>query len=256
MNDPLSGTPWSEAATVCGFAQSPPNQTLMDVCCRPACRRCGAAARHRLRRRPQRHSARASGLDSCRRSTCRSACCGRHSSGSQPKPPGAGSAWRWRRWNSCRSPDAAWTSSSRTGSGTWRRRPPSFAPRCVEAARVARPGVRSSSSPSRVRRCPIPIGRSRERYVYTRFSGGPQIFLTVDELVEELAAAGFSVDPSIPIVEHNRRCQGAIYVGGAPVFIEGAFSYSGKGDVDGAEIRTKVACFQSQPLPKICGGEC
>ena len=69
-----------------------------------------------------------------------------------------------------------------------------------------------------------------ESYVYTRFSGGPQIFLTVEELVEELAAAGFSPDPSTPIVEHNRRPKGAVYVGGAPAFIEGAFRYSGKGD--------------------------
>ena len=30
MNDPLSGTPWSEAALVSGFAQSPPNHTLME----------------------------------------------------------------------------------------------------------------------------------------------------------------------------------------------------------------------------------
>ena len=30
MNDPLSGTPWSEAALVSGFARSPPNHTLME----------------------------------------------------------------------------------------------------------------------------------------------------------------------------------------------------------------------------------
>ena len=40
MNDPLSGTPWSEAALVSGFAQSPPNHTLME--CAAARRASGA----------------------------------------------------------------------------------------------------------------------------------------------------------------------------------------------------------------------
>ena len=100
-----------------------------------------------------------------------------------------------------------------------------------EAARVARPGgslfvftFSRSTLPDSDR--PLP----GERYVYTRFSGGPQIFLTVDELVAELGEAGFSQDPSIPLIEHNRRSTGAIYVGGSPAFIEGAFTYSGKDD--------------------------
>src|SRR6186713_1751330 len=40
MNDPLSGTPWSEATLVSGFAQSPPNHTLME--CAAARRASGA----------------------------------------------------------------------------------------------------------------------------------------------------------------------------------------------------------------------
>jgi ubiquinone/menaquinone biosynthesis C-methylase UbiE len=97
-----------------------------------------------------------------------------------------------------------------------------------EAARVARPGASlfvftfsRSTLPASDR--PLP----GERYVFTRFSGEPQIFLTIEELVEELAAASFSPDSSVPIVEHNRRPRGAVYVGGAPVFIEGVFNYSG-----------------------------
>ena len=67
-----------------------------------------------------------------------------------------------------------------------------------------------------------------ESYVYTRFSGGPQIFLTVEELVEELGELPASRrTPSTPLVEHNRRPKGAVYVGGSPVFLEGTFTRSG-----------------------------
>ena len=94
----------------------------------------------------------------------------------------------------------------------------------LEAARVARHGASlfvftfsRSTLPDSDR--PLP----GERYVFTRFSGGPQLFLTIDELVGELGEAGFSHDPSIPLVEHNQRSPGAIYVGGSPTFIEGVF---------------------------------
>ena len=119
--------------------------------------------------------------------TCRSACSTPHDNGSQPKRPDAGSAWCWRRWNTCRSPAAASTSSSRTASGTWRSTTAQFRAAVREAARVARPGASlfvftfsRSTLPDADR--PLP----GEHYVFTRFSGGPQIFLTVEQLVEEL----------------------------------------------------------------------
>jgi SAM-dependent methyltransferase len=228
MNDPLSGTPWSDPATVGGFAQSPPNQTLMAVA---AARRAGGARRlldigcgagrnavplvrqgwsvaatdlslGMLRAAQQRLTTEAPG----------------HRLGLALAPmehlPIAGSSMDFI-----------------VAHGIWNlaRTTAQFRAAVREAARVVRPGgslfvFTFSRSTLPVSDRPLP----GERYVSTRFSGGPQIFLTVDELVEELATVGFSVDPSTPLVEHNRRSPDAIYVGGAPAFIEGAFCYSEK----------------------------
>jgi ubiquinone/menaquinone biosynthesis C-methylase UbiE len=227
MKDPLSGTPWSEAATVGGFAQSPPNQTLMAF----------AAARHRgsaerlldvgcgagrnaiplvrqgwtvdgtdlslgmLQAARQRLTAEAPG----------------HRLGLALAPME-------------RLPIAAHSIDFIVAHGIWNlaRTTAEFRGAVREAARVARPGA--SLFVFTFSRATLPDSDRPlrgESYVYTRFSGGPQIFLTVGELVAELEEAGFSRDRSIPLVEHNRRSTGAVYVGGSPVFIEGAFTRSG-----------------------------
>jgi len=63
-----------------------------------------------------------------------------------------------------------------------------------------------------------------ETFVFTQFSGEPQCFLTESELVAELAAAGFSPDPAVPLREHNRPRHGALSAGG-PVIYEAAFRF-------------------------------
>jgi SAM-dependent methyltransferase len=61
-----------------------------------------------------------------------------------------------------------------------------------------------------------------EPFVFTEFSGEPQCFLTDQQLVDELGAAGFAPDPSVALTEYNRPRPGAIR-GSAPVIYEAAF---------------------------------
>lgn len=62
-----------------------------------------------------------------------------------------------------------------------------------------------------------------EPFVFTQFSGRPQIFLTGEQLVGELRAAGFEPDPAVPLTEYNRPAPGSLRAGGGPVIYEAAF---------------------------------
>ena len=64
-----------------------------------------------------------------------------------------------------------------------------------------------------------------ERFVFTQFSGGPQCFLSESQLLEELGAHGFRLDPAVPLSEYNRPAPGALPTGRAPVIYEAAFRY-------------------------------
>lgn len=94
----------------------------------------------------------------------------------------------------------------------------------AEAARVARPGSglfvftfsRNTLPPEAQ---PVP----NESFVFTQFSGQPQCFLTAEQLLRELGAVGFAPDPSTPLRELNLPKPGALYSGGAPVIYEGLF---------------------------------
>lgn len=78
-----------------------------------------------------------------------------------------------------------------------------------EAARVARPGA--------------------GLFVFTQFSGQPQCFLTEQQLIAELGAAGFVPDPAVPLTEYNRPQPGSLRSGGAPVIYEAAFRRVSRG---------------------------
>jgi ubiquinone/menaquinone biosynthesis C-methylase UbiE len=61
-----------------------------------------------------------------------------------------------------------------------------------------------------------------EPFVFTDFSGEPQCFLTADQLVSELASAGFAADSAVPLAELNRPARGERQ-GGPPVIYQAAF---------------------------------
>jgi ubiquinone/menaquinone biosynthesis C-methylase UbiE len=96
-----------------------------------------------------------------------------------------------------------------------------------EAARVARPGATLFLFTfSRHTLADGAAPTAGESFVFTEFSGEPQCFLTDEQVVTELAAAGFTADPSYPLRELNRPA-GGLRAGGAPVIYEGVFRRSG-----------------------------
>jgi hypothetical protein len=96
----------------------------------------------------------------------------------------------------------------------------------AEAARVSRPGA--GLFVFTFSRHTLPDDASPvagESFVFTQFSGQPQCFLTRDELIGELGAAGFVLDPAIPLAEYNLRPGRALCGGGPPVIYEAAFRF-------------------------------
>jgi SAM-dependent methyltransferase len=227
MVDPLHGSSWSSPGMVAGFAQSAPNATLL---------RFAAAERAR-------GAARALDLG-----------CG----AGRNAVPLAGLGWRVvgidlsapmldaaaaRSRLECPAgslnlvmapmehlPIATASVDLVIAHGIWNlaRSAAQFRQAIREAARVARPGAGLfvfTFSRTTLPGALAPV--SGEPFVFTEFSGEPQCFLTREQLIEELATAGFVPDSAVPLTEHNRPRPGALRTGGPPVIYEGAFRRGG-----------------------------
>lgn len=93
----------------------------------------------------------------------------------------------------------------------------------ADAARVAKPGAALfvfTFSRHTLPDVAVPV--TGESFVFTQFSGEPQIFLTGEQLVDEMRIAGFDPDPAVRLTEYNRPPAGALRTGG-PVIYEAAF---------------------------------
>jgi SAM-dependent methyltransferase len=96
-----------------------------------------------------------------------------------------------------------------------------------EAARAAKPGAALfvfTFSRNTLDDSAQPI--ANESFVFTQFSGEPHVFLTRDQLLDELSAVGFAPDPVVPLRELNRRTPGMLAAAGSPVIWEGAFRFT------------------------------
>ena len=93
-----------------------------------------------------------------------------------------------------------------------------------EAARVARSGAALFVFTFSRTTLPVDVEPvAGEAFVFTQFSGAPQCFLTSQQLLAELGAAGFTPDPDLPLRELNRPSPGSLPTAGGPVIYEGGF---------------------------------
>jgi SAM-dependent methyltransferase len=224
VTDPLAHTPWSAPGTVAGFARGLPNEVLMRVA---ACERdrvpnglaidigCGAA-----------------------RNAVALAQAGWRVIGTDLSAPMltaardrvAAEAPAARAWFALAPMDAlpiaADCGDLVIAHGIWNlaRSGKEFRRAVAEAARVARHGAplfvftfSRNTFPAETR----PV--RGESFVFTEFSGQPQCFLTAEQLIDEAGAAGFTLDPGVPLSEYNRRADHMMPLGGPPVIYEALF---------------------------------
>ena len=222
-HDPLAGSAWSSPGTVAGFAQSLPNDTLIQL---------AEAEGHPGRRRL---------LDigcGAGRNALPLARAGWMVVGTDLSRPMLAAALRRVRDEQLEDRvrlvmapmhEIPFTDGSFdliVAHGIWNlaRSDGEFRRAVAEAARVARP--RSALFVFTFSRSTLPseaLPVSGESLVFTQFSGQSQCFLTAEQLVGELSAAGFARDPAVPLQELNRRQPGSLNTSGAPVIYQGVF---------------------------------
>lgn len=229
MSDPLAGSAWSAPSTVQGFSQSPPNATLLAFAAGELARRphgraidigCGAArnAVHLARQgwrvlgtdlsQPMLVAARA-------RAVAEGGLAGRLQVALAPM-------------DSLPAPDRTFDLVVAHGIWNLARSSAEFRAGVDEAARVAAPGAALfvfTFSRHTLAAAALPV--PGEPFVYTQFSGQPQCFVTREQLLEEMARAGFVPDERVPFTEHNLPAADAIHAVRAPVIFEAAFRYAG-----------------------------
>lgn len=222
--DPLAGTPWSAAGTVAGFASASPNEVLMTFALAELDRvqgqgmavdiGCGAA-RNAVPLAEMGWTVVGTDL-------------------SQPMLEAAIERARLCGMSAhvqCLSapmetlPIADASADLVIAHGIWNLAASTqqFRQAVSEGARVAKPGAAlfvftfsRHTLPDAA--APVP----GESFVFTQFSGRPQCFLTEDQLLTEMANAGFDPDPGVPLREYNRPSQNTVQIGG-PVIYEAAF---------------------------------
>lgn len=225
--DPLAGSPWSDAATVAGFAGGQPNPILLQVAAQEL------SDRGRLRV-----------LDigcGAGRNAIPLAAIGCHVAGldlSRPMleaarrraavmPTGLAERLSWALGRADRLPYAAARFDLVVAHGIWNlsRSASEFRLCLAEAARVA--ASRSALFVFTFSRHTLPGAPEPvhgEPFVFTQFSGQPQCFLTEEQLLSELGAVGFALEPGQRLREYNRAPEGQRIRGaGGPVIYEGLF---------------------------------
>ncbi|MGD8319118.1 MAG: class I SAM-dependent methyltransferase [Gemmatimonadota bacterium] len=222
--DPLAGSNWSDPGTVTGFSRSPPNPVLMGFADTVAAdgggRRaldlgCGAG-RNAVPLAQRGWSVLGTDLSWPMLTAAVE----------RARAAGVSARSGWALAPMEQVPARADSFDLVVAHGIWNLAPSAhvFRAAVADAARVSRPGA--ALFVFTFSRNTLPEGAApvaNEPFVFTQFSGLPQCFLTYQELHEELAAVGFTPDPSVPVTEHNRPSPRARRVGGPPVIWECAF---------------------------------
>ena len=223
--DPLAGSSWSRRETVAGFAASPPNATLMRF------------AQHQLERAPGGRRVIDIGCGAGRNAIPLAAAQGWTVVGTDLSLPMLEAARERANDNGVSSrtcfalaamdclPAADSSCDLVIAHGIWNLASSAaiFRRAVREGARVAKDGAGLFVFTfSRATLPPDATPVAGEPFVFTDFSGEPQCFLTADELLTELGAAGFEPDAAVPLTELNRDARAA-FGGGRPVIYQSAF---------------------------------